>query len=339
MRLYVVATRHPIMKLNITIVIRFLNLILIMLTIAKANRYQKTQSYGNNRSQRGRTSARRGPWEGFPNWPGREEDYVANNWRRKCAKYDIASSVKSYITGGIKAEMNMFPYLVGLLMYQPPRVYQCGGTLITERYVLTAAHCLYRTIEARVYLGSYIYADAGTAAAVYNVTARDFIIHERYGLQGFNDDIALINLQKPVTLTDKIRLITLAPSYMTQIYLQGEIVTAAGWGRISDNNTKLNVDLYYTDTRVIGYEKCMCYYLPGLVSRRAHICVDGTGGRGSCDGDSGGPLVFKHKDMDYQVGVTAFGSAGGCEIGFPTVYSRITNYLSWISRKTGLKLQ
>lgn len=196
-----------------------------------------------------------------------------------------------------------------------------------------------RTVEARVYLGSYIYANAENAAAVYNVTTRDFIIHERYGRQGFMDDIALIYLPKPASLSDKVGLITLAPSYMNQIFLQGEVVTTAGWGRISDNNTKLNEQLYYTDTRIIGYEKCMCYYLPGLVNSRSHVCADGTAGSGSCDGDSGGPLVYQHKDMAYQVGVTSFGSAGGCEIGFPTVYSRITNYLSWISRKTGLKVQ
>ena len=126
---------------------------------------------------------------------------------------------------------------------------------------------------------------------------------------------------------------------MTQMFLQGELVTAAGWGRISDNKTNLNVQLYYVDTRIIGFEKCMCFYLPGLVNSRSHLCADGSGGRGSCDGDSGGPLVYHHENMDYQVGVTAFGSAGGCEIGFPTVYSRITNYLGWISKKTGLKIK
>lgn len=83
----------------------------------------------------------------------------------------------------------------------------------------------------------------------------------------------------------------------------------------------------------------MCFYLPGLVNSRSHLCADGSGGRGSCDGDSGGPLVYNQKNIDYQVGVTAFGSAGGCEIGFPTVYTKITNYLEWISKKTGLKMK
>lgn len=97
------------------------------------------------RSRRGDDSDYRwGPWGDFPNWSDNEEDYIADNWMRKCEKYNIANSVKNYITGGLKAEMDMFPYLVGLLLRQPPGIYQCGGSLITERYVLTAAHCLYR---------------------------------------------------------------------------------------------------------------------------------------------------------------------------------------------------
>lgn len=198
---------------------------------------------------------------------------------------------------------------------------------------------MFRSTEGRVFLGSYMYADAATADSVFNVTTRDFIIHERYGRQGFKDDIALIYLRKPAKLSEKVKVISLAPSYMTQIFLQGELVTAAGWGRTSDNSTQFNVQLYYVDTRVINYEKCMCYYLPGLVSSRSHLCADGVGGRGGCDGDSGGPVVFYHKNKDYLIGVTAFGSAGGCEIGFPTVYSRITNYLDWIFRKSAIKVQ
>ncbi|KAM7351668.1 brachyurin [Cochliomyia hominivorax] len=324
------------MNFNIIMIISFI-IVILMRKAKTGDRYM--QSYADIRSSRSRSDSRVGPWGRFPKWPDREEDYIVDNWMRKCAKYNIPYNIKSYITGGVKADMDMFPYLVGLLLYQPPRIYQCGGTLITQRYVLTAAHCLYRSIEARVYVGSYIYADAKNAVSVYNVTSKDFIIHERYGRQEFNDDIALINLENTVNLSDKVKLITLAPSYMTQSFLQGEVVTSAGWGRISDNDTRLNDQLYYADTRIIGYEKCMCFYLPGLVSRRSHICADGSKGRGGCDGDSGGPLIYQHKGVIYQVGLTSFGSSGGCEIGFPTVYTRITNYLGWIARKTDIKIE
>lgn len=119
--------------MNLVIVVVFS--LAILLTAIEAQQWKRGEMV-KNRSQRNRGDYR------F--WPFREEDYIIENWRRKCAKYNIVNSAKNYITGGLKAEMDMFPYLVGLLMYQPPRVYQCGGSLITERFVLTAAHCLYR---------------------------------------------------------------------------------------------------------------------------------------------------------------------------------------------------
>lgn len=187
-------------------------------------------------------------------------------------------------------------------------------------------------------MGSYVYANAASAEAVYNVTRSNFIINERYdGRHGFLDDIALIKLKDPVTLSSRVKVIPLARNFFNEEFLQNELVTAAGWGRTSDNSTSFNTKLYYVVTPVLSYDKCMCYYLPGLVNRRKHLCADGTGGRGGCDGDSGGPLVYKFRGMDYLVGVTSFGSAGGCEIGHPTVYTKVTNYLAWIYKKTGIR--
>lgn len=147
----------------------------------------------------------------------------------------------------------------------------------------------------------------------------------------------MIYLKDQVTLSDRVKIIHLAPSFMTEEFLQNEVVTAAGWGRTMDNSTELNTKLYYVVTPTMSFEKCMCFYLPGLVSRRKHLCADGTGGRGGCDGDSGGPLIYSYMSKEYLVGVTSFGSAGGCDIGHPTVYTRVTNYLNWIYKKTGIK--
>lgn len=120
------------------IVIVSLLIILLTTTAIKAD-WKKRQLYDGSRSNRNKR-----PRMGFPIWPEYAEDILVDNWKRKCAKYNIDNSLKNLITGGTKAEMDMFPYLVGLLMFQPPRIYQCGGSLITEKYVLTAAHCLYR---------------------------------------------------------------------------------------------------------------------------------------------------------------------------------------------------
>ncbi|XP_013107221.1 brachyurin [Stomoxys calcitrans] len=279
--------------------------------------------------------------EDVANWQWHEEDYLVSNWRRKCSSIQSGNSsfkIRSFIAGGMLADMDKFPFLVGLLLIAQPRIFQCGGSLISKNYVLTAGHCLLRSTAGRVFVGSYVYANVASSEFVYNVTNSDFIINERYnGLNGFLDDIALIHLKQPVTLSPRVQIIALAPSFMTEKYLKSEIVTAAGWGRTADNSSEFNTKLFYVATPVLTFDKCMCFYLPGLVNRRKHLCADGTGGRGGCDGDSGGPLVYTHRGKDYLVGVTSFGSAGGCEIGHPTVYTRITNYLHWIYKKTGME--
>ncbi|XP_075153751.1 brachyurin [Haematobia irritans] len=266
------------------------------------------------------------------------EDYLVSNWRRKCGNSN--SNIRSYITGGTPAVMGKFPFLVGLLLFDQFRVFQCGGSIISQNYIMTAGHCLQSVSLGRVFVGSYVYANVASSEMVYNVTRTDFIINEGYdGRRGFLDDIALIHLKEPLKLSPRVQIIPLARSYMTEKYLNNEIVTAAGWGRTADNSTEPNTKLFYVVTPVLAFEKCMCFYLPGLVNRRKHLCADGTGGRGGCDGDSGGPLIYNERDKNYLVGVTSFGSAGGCEIGQPTVYTRVTNYLNWIHSKTGIRVE
>ncbi|XP_004524589.1 brachyurin [Ceratitis capitata] len=262
-------------------------------------------------------------------------------WDKQCSKYNISRTVDTRITGGELAEPNMFPYQVGLLLLRAPKIYQCGGTLISVSYVLTAAHCIYKSTCGKVFLGSIDFANPFTAAAVYNVSESDLIVYEKYTLSGGRDDIGLIRLPTPAKLSSAVQIIPLAPRFMTQSFLQGKIVTTSGWGLTRDadmDKMEFNLLLYYVDAPVMAQGECACYYLPGLVRSRNHICASGAGGRGSCDGDSGGPLTYYYGNKSYLIGLTAFGSAGGCEIGFPSVYTRVATYLDWIAARTGIKV-
>nr|XP_014099017.1 brachyurin [Bactrocera oleae] len=262
-------------------------------------------------------------------------------WDRQCSSYNITRAVDTRITGGDLAAPNMFPYQVGLLLLRAPKVYQCGGTLISVSYVLTAAHCLYKSTRGKVFLGSIDFANPLTSAAVYNVSESDFIVYERYVLHGGRDDIGLVRLPSPATLSSAVQTIPLAPRFMTQSLLERKIVTTSGWGLTSDSASErmmFNLLLYYVDAPVLPLRECACYYLPGLVRGSNHICASGAGGRSSCDGDSGGPLTYYYRNKSYLIGLTAFGSAGGCEIGYPAVYTRITSYLDWIVARTGIKV-
>lgn len=263
------------------------------------------------------------------------------HWRLRCEKFEAdenqTSPITTRIAGGELATRGMFSHQVALLIQQSAGVLiQCGGSLITTQFVLTAAHCLTDAIGARAYSGATQFADVTDAAEEFVVSYRDFIIHPSYlGFGGYND-LALIRLPRKAITSDRVQAIELAGDFMNQKFLAGQVVTLTGWGSLGDTagTLKDSALLQYLDVEVLDQERCMCYFLPGLVSQRRHLCTDGRDKRGACNGDSGGPLVLHWRSVSYLIGVTSFGSAGGCELGAPTVYARITAYLPWIRQQT-----
>ncbi|XP_044251885.1 brachyurin [Drosophila takahashii] len=262
------------------------------------------------------------------------------NWRLRCEKFEEelnqTSPVNTRIAGGELAARGMFPYQVGLVIQQSGGdLFKCGGSLITLQFVLTAAHCLIDAIGARIYTGATIFADSEDSAEVILVTHRDFFTHPDYlGFGGYND-LALIRLTRKVITSDRVQPIELAGEFMHQTFLEGQVVTLSGWGRLGDSPGSETRILQYLDAEVINQERCICYFLPGLVGQR-HLCTDGQNGRGGCNGDSGGPLVYHWRNVSYLIGVTSFGSVEGCEVGAPTAYARITAYLPWIRQQTAM---
>ncbi|KAH8408124.1 hypothetical protein KR222_009285, partial [Zaprionus bogoriensis] len=248
------------------------------------------------------------------------------------------SSVSTRIAHGEVAEPGMFPYLAALLLQlSADALRQCGGSLINLHFVLTAAHCLTDALQASVYLGATQYADAAASAQVLRVPREHFYVYPQYlGFGGYND-LALLRLPHAATPSARVQPIALShPLLLQQSRLEGEFVTTAGWGSLGDGmNATRDVQanlLHFVRVQVLEQQRCICAYLPGLVSPRRHICSDGRQGRGACPGDSGGPLVYYsgEENVNYLIGVTTFGSAMGCELGVPTVYTRITAYLHWI---------
>merc|ERR1719481_2452463 len=120
----------------------------------------------------------------------------------------------------------------------------------------------------------------------------------------------------------------------------GELVTCTGWGKPSDNAGGIAPKLRMVeDLPIITNAECNAVY--GIVGSGV-VCIDTTGGRGTCSGDSGGPLNMK-ADMKEagqawkQVGIVSFGASAGCEVGYPAGFTRTEYYLDWISSNTGIK--
>ncbi|CAH1112363.1 unnamed protein product [Psylliodes chrysocephalus] len=241
-------------------------------------------------------------------------------------KNDVASQSRSgtlKIVGGDESVPHSRPYQVGILITMENGVSFCGGSLIGLRTVLTAAHCVHNiTGGLEVILGAH-FINSRTEKTQVRYNTSDVRIHPNWDLDRLQNDVALVYLPENVTLNENIQLVEL-PEVGSNALYTGEEAIVTGWGKDSDDIDSLSPVLREVTIPVIDNEPCNTRYLGAIVD--SHLCADGISGKSSCAGDTGGPLVFD----GVQIGIVSFEIILGCEVGWPSVYARVTYYNDWI---------
>lgn len=231
------------------------------------------------------------------------------------------------IIGGVQAEPNEFPWQVGLVALSSTGEVEgfCGGSLVSEDAVLTAAHCVVGAKKIGLFLGAHDIDSTSETNRVY-VESDRFDVHPDWNDNNLKGDIALVHLPDPVTFNDYIRPICLPPAGLqTQ---PGDEAIATGWGRFRDGSVLSNI-LRKVSLTMISNQQCRTVF-PTVSDEM--LCTRGPDNKGVCDGDSGGPLAVVDSDGIYiQIGITSFGSAIGCETGLPNGFTRVASYRHWIS--------
>lgn len=246
-------------------------------------------------------------------------------------------NVSPYITNGNVAEPHQFPWQVGLIMtLATGQQAFCGGSVISDEWVLTAGHCAKDVKSFEVILGAHKVRE--NEASQVRLTSTTAVVHEKYSSLLIHDDIALVKLPKKVEFNENIKPIRLPSKSEQGNTFKGVKGIVSGWGKDSDAATSISPVLRWEDDEIISNLKCKLQYL--FILKDSNICMSGANGRSTCNGDSGGPLYIDDSDgQPTQVGIVSFGSRLGCEKNFHPVFTRVTSYIDWISSKTGIALR
>ncbi|XP_037721354.1 serine protease 1-like [Drosophila subpulchrella] len=237
-----------------------------------------------------------------------------------------APSIEGRITNGNKAATNQFPYQVGLSFKSSSGSWWCGGSIIANTWVLTAAHCTKGASSVTIYYGSTV---STSAKLKKKVSSSKFVQHSGYNAATLSNDISLIKTPsvKFTVAINKIALPAIASSYSS---FAGQTAIASGWGKTSDAASYTTSNLQYAEFQVIT--NAVCQQTFGSIITSGVICVASTNKKSTCQGDSGGPLALNSK----LIGVISFVSAMGCEKNTPAGFTRVTSYLNWIKANSGV---
>ncbi|CAB9522138.1 Coagulation factor IX (Fragment) [Seminavis robusta] len=193
---------------------------------------------------------------------------------------------------------------------------QCGGSLISEDRVLTAAHCV--TCEAGG-PPSTVRVMASTETDGITVNVQGALTHPNYDASKSLNDLAILKLASPVTGVSFVTLNS-NPTYPST---KAQQLTVVGMGATITDGDQNNV-LKTLQTEFVGDFSCGLQW-GFFTSENEHLCTEIAGG-GACSGDSGGPLF---DSSGVQVGVASF-VASKCASNKPDVFTQVSTYYSWI---------
>uniref|UniRef100_A0A3P8S9U0 Zgc:100868 n=1 Tax=Amphiprion percula TaxID=161767 RepID=A0A3P8S9U0_AMPPE len=233
------------------------------------------------------------------------------------------------IVGGQTAPEGFWPWQVSVNTILGSQF--CGGSLINNQWVLSAAHCFTRTTASNVQVFLGRQSQQGSNPNEVSRTVTQIIIHPNYIPSTFDNDIALLRLSSTVTFTDFIVPVCLAASDST--FHAGINTWVTGWGTIASGvSNPFPQNLMEVQVPIVGGRQCNCNYGVGQITDNMLCAGLPEGGRDSCQGDSGGPLVIKQGDRWILSGVVSFGR--GCALAnFPGVYARVSRFQTWINEQ------
>ena len=242
------------------------------------------------------------------------------------------------VVGGVDVDIKDYPWQIALTS-SPDGSGFCGGSIIEDSWVLTAAHCVNGDDPSDLYVRVGTSSSFASGGDSYSVS--QIIVHPNY--LGNSHDFALIEIIGEFVYTENVQSIALIDEAEIALGVQnaGEMATITGWGTTSSGGSLASVLQMVTAPIVTNSVACGTSLDPNGNSGEyscasldaSMICAGDliNGGEDACQGDSGGPLALRSADNSrwLLIGVTSWGN-GCADVNYPGVWSKVSYVLDWI---------
>ncbi|EAW95661.1 chymotrypsinogen B2 [Homo sapiens] len=227
----------------------------------------------------------------------------------------------SRIVNGEDAVPGSWPWQVSL--QDKTGFHFCGGSLISEDWVVTAAHCGVRTSDV-VVAGEF---DQGSDEENIQVLKIAKVFkNPKFSILTVNNDITLLKLATPARFSQTVSAVCLPSA--DDDFPAGTLCATTGWGKTKYNANKTPDKLQQAALPLLSNAECKKSW--GRRITDVMICA-GASGVSSCMGDSGGPLVCQKDGAWTLVGIVSWGSRT-CSTTTPAVYARVTKLIPWVQK-------
>jgi len=236
-------------------------------------------------------------------------------------------STDGRIVGGEDASEFAWPWQVYITLRGR---FVCGGTLISTQHCITGAHCIIGQSndadDFNIRVGAHNMARQGYyAGTTYGIST--IYVHENYVSAEYGYDMAIMVLDRPISVSNTVNYICLPNSGFELPMYQPVVITGFGL-------TREGGALPYSLQQAVIQNLPTCSNAYGLFDSSRQICAGiQSGGVDTCQGDSGGPLVYSPRRSDrwYLVGITSYGN-GCARVNYPGVYTKVSAYIEWIQQ-------
>nr|XP_060639175.1 serine protease 27-like [Anolis sagrei ordinatus] len=243
--------------------------------------------------------------------------------------------MSSRIVGGQASKLGAWPWQVSIRWN---RRHFCGGSIVAEQWVLSAAHCFKKNPVSQITVTVGEYQIGNLSTNTQTIPVVQVIRNIEFAGAATRGDIALLRLQRPLKYTPYI--LPVCVPHPSEVFSEGMPCWVTGWGNIQYEEPLPSPKiLREVEVLLIEVDRCNeLFSVPQPVSNGSKPILDSMicagyehGGKDACQGDSGGPLVCAKNDSWFLVGIVSWGQ--GCALPYrPGVYTRVTAFANWLQR-------